>query len=154
MRRIEKSPRQRAADEGVGTPHQQREADPPAKLPRQFAHHREQVTRALPVTAAVRAVLANERAFRKLSADVQKAVLDAAQAAEARGWKMSEEQNVEAPKTLAKNGLKVEPMTPQFRGELKRIGLTMLADWLAKAKEDGRKVIDAYRKLVPQPASL
>jgi TRAP-type C4-dicarboxylate transport system substrate-binding protein len=99
-------------------------------------------------------VLANEGAFRKLPADVQKAVLDAAQTAEARGWKMSEEQNVEAPRTLAKNGLKVEPMTPQFRGELKKIGLTMLADWLDKAKDEGRKVIDAYRKLVPQSAGL
>lgn len=65
-------------------------------------------------------VLANEGAFRKLPADVQKAMLDAAQSAEARGWKMSEEQNVEAPKMLAENGLKVEPMTPQLRGELKR----------------------------------
>jgi TRAP-type C4-dicarboxylate transport system substrate-binding protein len=97
-------------------------------------------------------VLANEGAFRRLPADVQKALLDAAQTAEARGWKMSEEQNVEAPKTLARNGLKVEPMTPQLRGELKKIGLTMLADWLDKAKDEGRKVIDAYRKLVPQSA--
>ena len=95
-------------------------------------------------------VLANEAAYRKLPADVQKAVLEAAKTAEARGWKMSEEQNVEAPKTLAKNGLRVEPMTPQFRAELKKIGLIMLSDWLEKAKEEGRKVIDAYRKLVPQ----
>lgn len=94
-------------------------------------------------------VLANEGAFRRLPADVQKAVLDAAQAAEARGWKLSEEQNVEAPKTLARNGLKVEPMTPQFRTELKKIGRTMLSDWLDRAKDEGRKAIDAYRKLVP-----
>jgi TRAP-type transport system periplasmic protein len=95
-------------------------------------------------------VLANEAAFRRLPADVQKAVLEAAKTAEARGWKMSEEQNVEAPKTLAKNGLRVEPMTPQFRAELKKTGLIMLSDWLEKSKEEGRKVIDAYRKLVPQ----
>ena len=95
-------------------------------------------------------VLANEAAFRRLPADVQKAVLEAAKTAEARGWKMSEEQNVEAPKTLAKNGLRVEPMTPQFRAELKKTGLIMLSDWLEKSKEEGRKVIEAYRKLVPQ----
>jgi TRAP-type C4-dicarboxylate transport system substrate-binding protein len=94
-------------------------------------------------------VFVNEAAFRKLPADVQKAVTDAAKAAEPRGWKMSEEQNAEAPKTLAKNGLKVEPMTPVFHSELKKVGLTMLSDWLEKAKDDGRKVIDAYRKLVP-----
>lgn len=94
-------------------------------------------------------VFANEGAFRKLPADVQKAMQDAAKTAEERGWKMSEEQNVEAPKVLAKNGLRVEPMTPQFIGELRKIGETMLADWLEKSKDDGRKVIAEYRKHVP-----
>ena len=94
-------------------------------------------------------VFMNESAFRKLPEDVQKAVLEAAKAAEPRGWKLSEDQNADAPKTLAKNGLKVEPMTAQFQGELRKTGLTMLSDWLDKSKDDGRKVIDAYRKLVP-----
>ncbi|MBM3517512.1 MAG: TRAP transporter substrate-binding protein [Alphaproteobacteria bacterium] len=94
-------------------------------------------------------VFANEGAFRKLPADVQKAMLDAAKTAEDRGWKMSEEQNVEAPKVLGKNGLRLDPMTPQFLGELRKIGDTMLTDWLEKAKDDGRKVIAEYRKHVP-----
>ena len=94
-------------------------------------------------------VMVNEGAFRKLPADLQKAVLEAAKAAEPRGWKMSQEQNDEAPKTLAKNGLKVEPMTPEFKAELRKVGDTMLSDWLAKAKDEGKAVIDAYRKRVP-----
>lgn len=94
-------------------------------------------------------VFANEGAFRKLSADLQKAVLDAARAAEERGWNLSEEQNVEAPKTLAKNGLRVEPLSPQFRDELRKIGMTMLSDWLDKSKDEGKKVIEEYRRLVP-----
>ena len=94
-------------------------------------------------------VFANEAAFRKLPADLQKVMLDAAKTAEERGWKMSQEQNVEAPKTLAKNGLKVEPLTPQFRDELRKVGLTMLSDWLEKSKDEGKKVIEEYRKHVP-----
>jgi TRAP-type C4-dicarboxylate transport system substrate-binding protein len=95
-------------------------------------------------------VVANERAFRALPENVQKAITDAAAEAEARGWKLSEEQNSVAPKTLGSNGLKLEAMNPAFEAELKKIGQTMLDDWLAKAKDDGKKVIDSYRKAAGQ----
>ena len=91
-------------------------------------------------------VLANEKAFAALPAAVQKSIMDAAAEAEDRGWKLSEEQNGSAPKTLGQNGLKLEPLTPAFSQELRKIGQTMLDDWLAKSKDDGKKVIDSYRK--------
>jgi TRAP-type C4-dicarboxylate transport system substrate-binding protein len=95
-------------------------------------------------------VVVNEAAFRKLPADAQKAMTDAAAAAEKRGWEWSQQQNDEMPKILARNGLKIEPITPHFRAELRRIGETMLNDWLEKARDDGRKVVAEYRKRVPQ----
>jgi TRAP-type C4-dicarboxylate transport system substrate-binding protein len=95
-------------------------------------------------------VVVNEAAFRKLSPEVQKAITDAAAVAEKRGWEWSLEQNEEMPKTLAKNGLKIEPITPQLKAELRKIGDTMLNDWLEKSKDDGKKVITEYRKRVPQ----
>jgi TRAP-type C4-dicarboxylate transport system substrate-binding protein len=95
-------------------------------------------------------VLVNEGAFRRLPADVQKAMTDAAAVAEKRGWEWSEQQNDEQRNVLAKNGLKIEPITPQFKGELRKIGETMLNDWLAKAGDDGKKVVAEYRKRVPQ----
>jgi TRAP-type transport system periplasmic protein len=91
-------------------------------------------------------VVANARAFGALPADVQKSILDAAAAAEAKGWKLSEEQNASAPKALGQNGLKLEAMSAGFEQELRKIGQTMLDDWLTKSKDDGKKVIDAYRK--------
>ena len=95
-------------------------------------------------------VLVNEGAFRKLPADVQKAFTDSAAVAEKRGWAWSQEQNDETPKVLAKNGIKLDPITPQFKAELRKIGDTMLNDWLEKAKDDGKKVVAEYRKRVPQ----
>jgi TRAP-type transport system periplasmic protein len=95
-------------------------------------------------------VVVNEGAFRKLPADVQKAMTETAAAAEKRGWAWSQEQNDETPKVLAKNGIKIEPITPQFKAELRKIGEAMLNDWLEKAKDDGRKVVAEYRKRVPQ----
>jgi TRAP-type C4-dicarboxylate transport system substrate-binding protein len=95
-------------------------------------------------------VIVNEGAFRKLPGDVQKAMLDAARVAEDRGWKWSQSENDETPKILAKNGIKLDPITPQFKAELRKVGDTMLNDWLEKAKDDGKKVIAEYRKRVPQ----
>jgi TRAP-type C4-dicarboxylate transport system substrate-binding protein len=95
-------------------------------------------------------VIVNEGAFRKLPADVQKAMLDAARVAEDRGWKWSQSENDETPKVLAKNGIKLDPITPQFKSELRKVGETMLNDWLQKAGDDGKKVIAEYRKRVPQ----
>lgn len=95
-------------------------------------------------------VLVNEGAFRRLPPEVQKAMTDAAAVAEKRGWEWSEQQNDEQRNILAKNGLKIEPITPQFKAELRKIGDTMLNDWLAKAGEDGKKVVAEYRKRVQQ----
>jgi TRAP-type C4-dicarboxylate transport system substrate-binding protein len=95
-------------------------------------------------------VIVNEGAFRKLPAEVQKAMTDAAAVAEKRGWEWSEQQNDEQRNILGKNGLKIEPITPQFKAELRKIGDTMLNDWLAKAGDEGKKVVAEYRKRVPQ----
>jgi len=94
-------------------------------------------------------VLVNVAAFSKLPADVQKAFTDAAAVAEKRGWEWSEQENDQRRNDLGKNGLKIEPITPQFKAELKKIGDTMLNDWLAKAGDDGKKVVAEYRKKVP-----
>ena len=95
-------------------------------------------------------VLVNEAAFKKLPADVQKTMLEAAATAERRGWEWSEQENDQRRADLGKNGLKIEPITPQFKAELKKIGDAMLSDWLAKAGDEGKKVVADYRKRVPQ----
>lgn len=95
-------------------------------------------------------VVVNTGAFGKLPADVQKAFTSAAAVAEKRGWEWSEQENDQRRNELGKNGLKIEPITPQFKAELKKIGDTMLSDWLAKAGDDGKRLVAEYRKRVPQ----
>ena len=91
------------------------------------------------------AVLVNKEAFEGLSKEVQEAVLTAAANAEERGWQMSMESGSTATKTLADNGMTVTPPSDGLKTELEGIGATMTEEWLAKAGEDGQKLVSAYR---------
>jgi TRAP-type C4-dicarboxylate transport system substrate-binding protein len=90
-------------------------------------------------------VIVNKAAFQGLPADVQKAITDAAKAAEERGWRMSEQLNEGYRKTLAEKGIKVLPATDAMKAELKQIGETMAAEWAKRAGADGEAVLKAYR---------
>ena len=91
-------------------------------------------------------VFVNKKAFDALDKQSQQALLKAAREAEARGWKTSEEKTRWYLEQLAKNGMNVQPPTPQLAADFKKIGDTMTAEWLKAAGADGKAVIDAYRK--------
>jgi TRAP-type C4-dicarboxylate transport system substrate-binding protein len=91
-------------------------------------------------------VFVNERAFQALPEAVRKVVLEQAALAEKRGWEWSQRDNDESPKVLVKNGMTLNPISPAFSAELKKIGDQMLDDWLKKAGPDGKKIVDAYRE--------
>lgn len=92
------------------------------------------------------AVIVNLAAFEALDKPTQDAVTKAAADAEARGWKVSEEKNGWYLDQLKAKGMNIVTPAPQLMGDLKKVGETMLADWLKKAGPDGQAVIDAYRK--------
>ena len=93
------------------------------------------------------AVLVNQKAFDALDKAEQSAVLKAAADAESRGWKVSEEKAKWYVDQLKKNGMTVEPPSPELKAELKKIGDTMTAEWVKQAGADGQKIIDAYKKM-------
>ncbi|MEP7206247.1 MAG: TRAP transporter substrate-binding protein [Casimicrobiaceae bacterium] len=93
------------------------------------------------------AVIVNEKAFQALDKPTQSAVLKAATDAEARGWKVSEEKNTWYLDQLRKNGMKIIKPPEQLTADMRKVGNVMLAEWLRKSGEDGRKVIDAYRRM-------
>ncbi len=90
-------------------------------------------------------VFVNERIFQALPESVRKIVLEQAAIAEKRGWEWSERDNDETPKGLVQNGMILSPISDIFRAELRKIGEQMLEDWLKKAGDDGKKIVDAYR---------
>ena len=90
-------------------------------------------------------VIVNKRAFRGLDKNLQKALLDAAKAAETRGWSMSKTETKEKTDALSKNGMTVHKPSPQLMADLKKIGQQMSDAWVKKAGAEGRAVLKAYQ---------
>ena len=92
------------------------------------------------------ALIVNKKAFDALDKPTQDAVLKAAADAEARGWTASEKVNTDTLAKLKAEGMQVLPPSAQLKGDLAKVGDTMLKEWLDKAGPEGKALIDAYRK--------
>jgi TRAP-type C4-dicarboxylate transport system substrate-binding protein len=89
----------------------------------------------------------NKAAFDALDKPTQEAVLKAAAAAEARGFKMSQDKTAWYMEQLKANKMNVAPPSPELKEGLKKVGDQLTADWLKRAGADGQAVIDAYKKM-------
>ncbi len=91
-------------------------------------------------------VIVSQKSFDGLDKATQDALVKAAAAAEARGWKVSEDKNTLYLEQLAKNGMKVEKPSAQLKADLVNIGATIASEWSKQTGADGQTVLDAYRK--------
>lgn len=91
-------------------------------------------------------VMVNLRAFNGLDKPTQEALLKAAAAAEERGWKLSQEKNAWYLDQLKTRGMNIIEPSATLNADFRKMGDTMLADWLKKAGPDGKAIVDAYRK--------
>ena len=92
-------------------------------------------------------VLVNKAAFDALDKPTQAAVMKAGADAETRGWALSKTKNTEYIDLLKKNGMTIVPPSAQLVGDMKKVGDTMLKEWLEKAGPEGQAVVDAYKKM-------
>ena len=92
------------------------------------------------------AILVNRKAFDALDKPTQEALLKAGAAAEARGWKASQEKNEWYKKALTEKGMKIMVPPPKLTADLRQVGTVMLADWEKRAGADGQTIIQAFRK--------
>ena len=90
-------------------------------------------------------VIVNARAFKRLDEDQQKALMEAAAAAETRGWEMARAETAAKTATLAENGIAVAQPSEQLKADLKAIGEIMAEEWAAEAGEAGKEILSAYR---------
>ncbi len=92
-------------------------------------------------------IFVNKAAFAGLDPAVQKAVTDAAVAAETRGWALGAEKTSAYMETLKKNGMKVIEPSADLKKGLADVGAKLTEDWSKKAGADGAAILDAYKKM-------
>jgi len=92
------------------------------------------------------AVIVNKAAFDALDAPSKAALQKAGADAETRGWATSRAKNTEYLDLLKKNGMSIVPPTPQLKADMKKVGDTMLKEWLDKAGPEGKALVDAFTK--------
>jgi TRAP-type C4-dicarboxylate transport system substrate-binding protein len=60
---------------------------------------------------------------------------------------VSKKKNVEYLELLKKNGMTIHPPSAQLKADMKKVGDTMIKEWLDKAGPEGQAVVDAYKKM-------
>ena len=93
------------------------------------------------------AVLVNKAAFDALDKPTQAALLKAGTDAETRGWALSQAKNTEYIELLKKNGMNIMQPSAQLTSDMKKVGDTMLKEWLDKAGPEGQAIVDSYKKM-------
>ncbi len=97
------------------------------------------------IATSKNAVFCARRVFDALPEVQRTAILAAARAAEARGWTLASEAQAEAETRMTARGVQVLDPTPALRQALAEAGRVMTEEWIARAGDDGRRMIEAYR---------
>ncbi len=92
------------------------------------------------------ALLVNKKAFDALDKATQDAVMKAAADAETRGWAEAKKANTASLDKLKAGGMQILPSPAQLQADMKKVGDTMLKEWLDKAGPEGQALVDAFRK--------
>ena len=92
------------------------------------------------------AVLVNKAAFDSLDAATKQALLKAAADAEVRGWAASKKTNTESLDKLKAGGMQILPPSPPLTADMKKVGDTMIKEWVDKAGPEGKQLVDAFKQ--------
>ncbi len=92
------------------------------------------------------AIIVNKGAFDALDAATKAAVQKAAADAETRGWAASQKANGETLDKLKAGGMQILPPSAALKADMKKVGDTMLKEWLDKAGPEGKQLVDAFAK--------
>ena len=92
-------------------------------------------------------VVVNKRAWKGLSDDAQKALLEISATTEKAGWDKAEELANWYKSELAKNGMKVNDPGQTLQADFQKLGEEVVAKWLEKAGDEGKQLMDSYKKM-------
>ena len=92
-------------------------------------------------------IVVNKDVWGKLDAETQKGVKGCADAAGVEGLKRAKDYTAFTLEGLKKGGMNVEKPSDQMKADLKKIGEQMTEEWLKKAGDEGKAVIEAFKKM-------
>ena len=92
-------------------------------------------------------VIVNNEAWAGLDEATQKIVLTAADNAEKAGWAKAQELSDWYKEQLTAEGMVIEGPSDQLRSDFMSIGDTMTKEWLDRAGDAGKSVVDAYKAM-------
>ncbi len=91
-------------------------------------------------------IVVNKAALDALDAPTKQALMKAAADAEVRGLAASKKANTESLDKLKGGGMNILPPPAALAADMKKVGETLLKEWLDKAGPEGKQLIDAYKK--------
>ena len=89
-------------------------------------------------------LMVRAEAFDKLDAARRRAVLQAAESAEQRGWRLSEQAARESVDTLRSNGMRIEPVTTELAQALRRVGEKLSLEWVRSVGPEANQMFISY----------
>lgn len=89
-------------------------------------------------------VFIRQKVFSRLDAEAQKKMMDAAQAAEKRGWAMSRDSDAGFENQLRNNKIKVDRVDALLRNNLDRLGEQFVREWLKTASNEEVAILLKY----------
>ena len=103
------------------------------------------VTHYTPIDAWIpkNVVVVSQRAFDRLDEETQTAIMDAAEAAEARGWEMSAAEAEAQTEVLRENGMTIVEPSQELLGGLQEIGAQMEQSMREGASDAAIGILDA-----------
>jgi TRAP-type C4-dicarboxylate transport system substrate-binding protein len=91
-------------------------------------------------------VIVNRAAFNALDKATQDAIMKAAADAEVRGLAESKKANGASLNILRTGGMQILPPPAQLTADMRKVGETLLTEWLGKSGAEGQQLIDAFRR--------
>ena len=92
-------------------------------------------------------VIVNLKSWESLDDATRAVVMEKAKAAEDRGWEKASSLADWYKGKLAENGMTVGPAGDALSADFRKIGETMMKEWLERAGAKGQGVIDSYKKM-------
>ncbi|WP_395699870.1 TRAP transporter substrate-binding protein [Aquabacterium sp.] len=89
-------------------------------------------------------LMVRQSAYDQLDAETQARLMQAAGAAEARGWQASERAASESVDTLRSNGMHVEAVGPEFAQALRRMGEKLSLEWVRQVGPEANQMFISY----------